>query len=47
MSVDVPNFGATVDADIKRRFNRAHISRRDFRKTIGFIEAATAASYDA
>ena len=29
-----------LDAATRRRFNRAHISRRDFAKAIGFIKAA-------
>jgi hypothetical protein len=40
MSEDAPTYDATVDSDIRRRFNRAHISRRDFKKAIGFIGAA-------
>jgi hypothetical protein len=39
VSEDVPPYGS-VDPDITRRFNRVHISRRDFKKAIGFIEAA-------
>jgi hypothetical protein len=39
VSEDAPPYGS-VDQDTTRRFNRAHISRRDFKKAIGFIEAA-------
>lgn len=39
MSLHVPPEGP-VDPDVTRRFNRAHISKRDFKKAIGFIEAA-------
>jgi hypothetical protein len=40
MSEDVSRDGWTMEPDITRRFNRAHISRRDFKKAVGFIEAA-------
>jgi hypothetical protein len=43
MSEDVPAYGETAIVDpaaTKRRFNRTHISRRDFAKAIAFIDAA-------